>query len=198
MGKLYRLGDSYSQTMSDKYPDELNHSYYIAKHYGLEYVNVGYGGAACSDILTQLISILFDCKKGDMLLVGIPSLNRVGYLDNSNNYIDSAKYTNEELLRMRSIALTTNRELQLTINNNIVYQVNKILYELDKRGIQVFTMYNDVEHFFEPINLIFKNFVDWVKENGFEDLSPKGNMHYLYGVQETLAKEIIKLIDEKI
>jgi len=198
MGKLYRLGDSWSQTMPDKYPDEHNHSYYIAEHYGLEYVNVGYGGAACSDIITQLVSIMFNCETGDMILINIPSLDRVGYLDNENNYIDSTKYSNEEMLKMNSIAQLTDKELQYSVNNNIVHQLNKILHELDKRGVQVFTMYNDTSYFFETINLISANFTGWVDGLGFKDLSPKGNLHYLYGTQEKLAQEIIKLIDEKI
>ena len=130
--KLYRLGDSWSQVQTHRYPNDKNHSYHIAEHYKLEYVNVGYGGASCFDVLTQLISIMFDCKKGDMLLVGIPNLGRVGYMDDEDNYISSALYSNEQLLKMKSVELITNTKLQFVINKNIVHQINKILYELKK------------------------------------------------------------------
>ena len=194
--KLYRLGDSWSQVQSQKYPNDFNHSYHIAEHYKLEYVNVGFGGAACSDVLTQLTSIMFDCKKGDMLLVGIPSLRRVGYIDNKNNYISSAKYSNEELLKMESIKLTTNTQLQKVINKNIVHQINKILYELKKRGTKVYTMFNDEQGYFETINCIPIFFSRWIQENNWQDLSTKGNMHFVVGKQKDIAKGLIKLIDK--
>ena len=194
--KLYRLGDSWSQVQSQKYPNDFNHSYHIAEHYKLEYVNVGHGGAACFDVLTQLISIMFDCKKGDMLLVGIPSLRRVGYIDNKNNYISSAKYSNEELLKMESIKLTTNTQLQKVINKNIVHQINKILYELKKRGTKVYTMFNDEQGYFETINCIPIFFSRWIQENNWQDLSSKGNMHFVVGKQKDIAKGLIKLIDK--
>lgn len=194
--KLYRLGDSWSQVQSQKYPNDFNHSYHIAEHYKLEYVNVGFGGAACSDVLTQLTSIMFDCKKGDMLLVGIPSLRRVGYIDNKNNYISSAKYSNEELLKMESIKLTTNTQLQKVINKNIVHQINKILYELKKRGTKVYTMFNDEKGYFETINCIPILFTRWIQENNWQDLSSKGNMHFVVGKQKDIAKGLIKLIDK--
>lgn len=194
--KLYRLGDSWSQVQSQKYPNDFNHSYHIAEHYKLEYVNVGFGGAACSDVLTQLTSIMFDCKKGDMLLVGIPSLRRVGYIDNKNNYISSAKYSNEELLKMESIKLTTNTQLQKVINKNIVHQINKILYELKKRGTKVYTMFNDEQGYFETINCIPIFFSRWIQENNWQDLSSKGNMHFVVGKQKDIAKGLIKLIDK--
>ena len=194
--KLYRLGDSWSQVQFQKYPNDFNHSYHIAEHYKLEYVNVGFGGAACSDVLTQLTSIMFDCKKGDMLLVGIPSLRRVGYIDNKNNYISSAKYSNEELLKMESIKLTTNTQLQKVINKNIVHQINKILYELKKRGTKVYTMFNDEQGYFETINCIPIFFSRWIQENNWQDLSSKGNMHFVVGKQKDIAKGLIKLIDK--
>ncbi len=194
--KLYRLGDSWSQVQTHRYPNDLNHSYHIAEHYKLEYVNVGYGGAACFDVLTQLISIMFDCKKGDMLLVGIPNLGRVGYMDDEDNYISSALYSNEQLLKMKSVELITNTKLQFVINKNIVHQINKILYELKKRGTKVYTMFNDEQGYFKTINCIPIYFTHWIQERNWEDLSPKGNMHFVVGKQKDIAKGLIKLIDK--
>ena len=202
MGKLYRLGDSWSQTMHVEYPEDPNHSSYIAKHYGLEYVNVGYGGASISDLFTQLISIMFECKKDDMLLVGIPSLNRVGYLDRNNRYVNSSRLNEKDILELEAVGEITNEELQVNINNNLLYQINNILKLLDNKGVKIITLYNDSYNFFDTHNKINfdsdNEYVGWVDKMGWKDLSPKGNLHYLYGIQEELAKELIKFIDEKI
>ena len=52
--KLWRFGDSWSQTKEDVYPDDINHSYWIAEHFGLECINCGFGGASIFDIIKQI------------------------------------------------------------------------------------------------------------------------------------------------
>jgi hypothetical protein len=37
-------------------------------------------------------------------------------------------------------------------------------------------------------------YIGWCKDNGYEDLSPTGNLHYTLGCQRDVANKIIELI----
>mgnify|MGYP004148054209 FL=1 len=73
------------------------------------------------------------------------------------------------------------------------------------QGIKVYHFYNDninetpnIDNYISN-ELIFPNeraFTGWIKEQKYEDLSPKGNVHYMIGKQWYIAKKIIDLIED--
>ena len=107
----------------------------------------------------------------------------------------------------------TNKDLENILVNDVQHPISDILFYLIRihlhslisQGIKVYHFYNDnidenpnITNYISN-ELIFnsskRNFQSWIREQKYEDLSPKGNVHYLIGKQRDIANKIIDLIE---
>lgn len=200
MNKLWRFGDSYSQVMYDKYPDEKNHSYWVAKHFGLEYIDRGAGGLSILDCLIRMLESSNQMKPGDIILFNMPNSDRLGFYDVTGNKHNSSEYLKEELFSLQMYRDLLTSDSYKYINYTVIGILSKFLENKIKHGTEVYVFTNDVEDFNTfniPNKIRFKEsagFIDAVYCMGFEDNSDKGNLHYLYGIQKTFAEKIVEVI----
>lgn len=200
MNKLWRFGDSYSQVMYNRYPDEKNHSYWVAKYFGLEYVDRGAGGLSILDCLLRMIESSDDIKSGDMILFNMPNSDRLGFYDVELVKHNSSNFLKEELFLIDVYKELLTSDSYKYINHTLIGILSKFLEDKIKKGTRVYVFTNggeDYKTYKIPNKVRFKEndgFIGAVKDMGFEDNSHKGNLHYLYGVQEHFAKRIIEVI----
>lgn len=198
--KLWRFGDSYSTTQDERFGDiELNHSQYISDYFNLELVHLGQGGLSNIEIFNKILSNNENYKKNDMILINFASPSRTAVVQ--NNQISSTANGGEHTHDDENLKKIIINDLQYPISDMIFYLVKPFLESLIDRGVKVYHFYNDYAS--KPNNikneLIFRSFnngfTGWVKEKGWEDLEPTGNVHYLVGKQKELSQEIIKRIE---
>jgi hypothetical protein len=200
--KLWRFGDSWSKTQDDTYSNiELNHSHYIADYFGLELNHLGCGGFSNLQIFKKILENTHLYSPNDIILINFASISRVSIIDG-----DTAICTADG-----GISVFENKILRNVILNDVGDTISDILFYLIKAhleslinaGVKVYHFYNDSSDEVLlnkiPNNLLFKNthnmgYIGWCKDNGYEDLSPTGNLHYTLGCQRDVANKIIELI----
>lgn len=205
INKLWRFGDSWSTT-DTKYDEiEKNHSHYVSEHFGLELNHFGKGGNSNLHIFSDILRLTPQFKEGDIVLINFASKSRVGSINKSkiNELISTADggiftHSNKDL---ENILIN---DVQHPISNILFYLIKIHLHSLISMGIKVYHFYNDNIDENPNINnyitneLIFptKNaFQGWIRQQKYQDLSPKGNVHYLVGKQRDIANKIIDLIE---
>lgn len=206
INKLWRFGDSWSTT-DDKYDEiEKNHSHYVSEHFDLELNHHGRGGHSNLHIFSDILRLTPQFKEGDMVLINFACKSRIGIINKSKvgGLISTADggtftHTNKDL---ENILVN---DVQHPISDILFYLIRTHLHSLISQGIKVYHFYNDnidenpnITNYISN-ELIFnsskRNFQNWIREQKYEDLSPKGNVHYLIGKQRDIANKIIDLIE---
>ena len=206
INKLWRFGDSWSTT-DDKYDEiEKNHSHYVSEHFDLELNHHGRGGHSNLHIFSDILRLTPQFKEGDMVLINFACKSRIGIINKSKvgGLISTADggtftHTNKDL---ENILVN---DVQHPISDILFYLIRTHLHSLISQGIKVYHFYNDnidenpnITNYISN-ELIFnsskRNFQNWIREQKYEDLSPKGNVHYLIGKQRDIANKIINLIE---
>jgi hypothetical protein len=206
INKLWRFGDSWSTT-DEKYDEiEKNHSHYVSEHFGLELNHHGRGGHSNLHIFSDILRLTPQFKEGDMVLINFACKSRIGIINKSKvgGLISTADggtftHTNKDL---ENILVN---DVQHPISDILFYLIRTHLHSLISQGIKVYHFYNDnidenpnITNYISN-ELIFnsskRNFQNWIREQKYEDLSPKGNVHYLIGKQRDIANKIIDLIE---
>ena len=198
INKLWRFGDSWSTT-DEKYDEiEKNHSHYVSEHFGLELNHHGRGGHSNLHIFSDILRLTPQFKEGDMVLINFACKSRIGIINKSKvgGLISTANKDLENILV---------NDVQHPISDILFYLIRTHLHSLISQGIKVYHFYNDnidenpnITNYISN-ELIFnsskRNFQNWIREQKYEDLSPKGNVHYLIGKQRDIANKIIDLIE---
>ena len=206
INKLWRFGDSWSTT-DDKYDEiEKNHSHYVSEHFDLELNHHGRGGHSNLHIFSDILRLTPQFKEGDMVLINFACKSRIGIINKSKvgGLISTA---------VAGTFTHTNKDLENILVNDVQHPISDILFDLIRthlhslisQGIKVYHFYNDnidqnpnITNYISN-ELIFnsskRNFQNWIREQKYEDLSPKGNVHYLIGKQRDIANKIIDLIE---
>lgn len=206
INKLWRFGDSWSTT-DEKYDEiEKNHSHYVSEHFGLELNHHGRGGHSNLHIFSDILRLTPQFKEGDMVLINFACKSRIGIINKSKvgGLISTADggtftHTNKDL---ENILVN---DVQHPISDILFYLIRTHLHSLISQGIKVYHFYNDnidenpnITNYISN-ELIFnsskRNFQNWIREQKYEDLSSKGNVHYLIGKQRDIANKIIDLIE---
>jgi hypothetical protein len=195
---LWRFGDSWSLTQNDKFKHiELNHSYYVAEHYGLELKHYGRGGYGNLQIFNEIIKQDSNYKKGDIILINFASRMRTVVVNEKS--IISTSDADDKVF--------SNKILQDIVINNLEYPIQDMIFFLIKpyfksllnRGIDVYHFYNDetdnIYGIDNRLNFDNLNYIQWCIQNNYQDLSPSGNVHYKLGCQKEIANKIIELIE---
>jgi hypothetical protein len=169
---LWRFGDSWSTTQdTDYFKIELNHSKYVADYFNLDYKNLGIGGYSNLQIFNDLIKNQNNFKENDIILINFASVSRVAVVENG---------------------------IVSCVSNGDAYNTHKLM----DRNIRTYFFFLDQRvELGLPNELVFKSnlgsgFIHWCIENDYQDLSPKGNVHYKLGSQKDIANKIIQLIGE--
>lgn len=202
MNKLWRFGDSYSVTQDWQYPEDPNHSNFVAKHFNLKLEHLGAGGLSILDCLTRMINITHLVQSNDMIILNLPSSSRASFLDSNGKLINSSQFQDDEILENEELKNVLFSDWYPILLRGYIHLLSSVLNSFIDRGARVFVFVNDSYDWKLdlPNKVRFNESKGWVtsvKEMGFEDLSPKGNLHYLYGVQEQFAQEIIKVIEDE-
>ena len=202
MNKLWRFGDSYSQTEHFKYKDEQNHSEFVAQHYELQLEHLGFGGLGILDCLTRMLDNSHQMKKGDMILINLPAVERRTFININGDIVNTSQFEDSEVLKNDEIRKVVTEDWYDILVRGYIHLMSTFLNSCIKNEIDVFVFTNQHEDFTLPLpnKVKFKEADGWVdamKEMGIEDLSDKGNLHYLYGKQEYLSKRIIEVIENE-
>ena len=135
-----------------------------------------------------------------MLLINFASRSRFAIVENDEIIKINGGETDMNNQTIRNGVLSN---LVIPISDIIFYLIKPFLELLIKKGIRVYHFYNDVDREDGLVSTKIKNelifyvnvgFIQWVSDNGYEDLSPNGNIHYLVGKQKEIAEEIINKI----
>jgi hypothetical protein len=198
---LWRFGDSWSTTNDiDYFKIELNHSKYVADYFNLDYKNLGIGGYSNLQIFNDLIKNQNNFKKNDIVLINFASVSRIAIVEdfeiscvaNGGSYDDVSKLMVDVIVN----------DMGKPISDILFYLIKSFIESLIDKGIRVYFFFLD-----EIIELNLKNglifessmgngFIHWCIENDYQDLSPKGNVHYKLGSQKDIANKIIELIEQ--
>ena len=197
---LWRFGDSWSTTQDDEYFEiELNHSKYVADYFNLEYKNLGTGGYSNLQIFNSLLKNQNSFQENDIVLINFASVSRVAVVEDGivSCISNGGGYNNHKL--MDNIIIY---DMGKPISDILFYLIRSFIESLTKRNIRIYFFFLD-----QRINLQLNNeiifesdmdngFIHWCIENDYQDLSPKGNVHYKIGSQKDIANKIIQLIEE--
>lgn len=202
MNKLWRFGDSYSQTEKHKYPDELNHSEIVSSHFNLDLKHLGFGGLGILDALSRMLEHSHLMKSGDMILINLPASQRYTFISKNGDIVNTSQFEDSEILKNEDIRRIVTEDFYHIILRGYIHLMDKFLKSCKDKGIEIYTFINQSEDFNLdlPFKVRFKESMGWVdsvKIMGIEDLSERGNLHYLYGKQEYLAKRIIEVIENE-
>ena len=135
-----------------------------------------------------------------MLLINFASRSRFAIVENDEIIKINGGETDMNNQTIRNGVLSN---LVIPISDIIFYLIKPFLELLIKKGIRVYHFYNDVDREDGLVSTKIKNelifdvnvgFIQWISDNGYEDLSPNGNIHYLVGKQKEIAEEIINKI----
>lgn len=198
---LWRFGDSWATTLTDDSTLQIedNHSKYVADYFDLEYKNLGTGGYSNLEIFNSLIENQNSFNENDIVLINFASVSRAAIVENGKISCTS-----------NGGSYNTNKLMVDVIIHDMVKPISDILFYLIRSFIQSLVERNIRTYFFfldEQLNLELKNelvfesnlgnsYMYWCKANGYEDLSPKGNVHYKMGSQRLIANKIIELIED--
>lgn len=199
--KLWRFGDSWSTTKDDEFRDiELNHSQYIADYFDLDYKNLGAGGFSNLEIFSKLLENNDNYKKNDIILINFASVFRIAVVENGKiSCTSNGDFNNEQPKLMQDIILN---DMGKPISDILFFLIAKYLKTLEERQIRIYYFFLDGHGKLDLKNqLEFRGsqgngFIFWCKDNGYEDLSPNGNVHYTVGSQKSIANKIIELIEQ--
>ncbi len=203
MNKLWRFGDSWSTTQDNLYSHiELNHSKYIADYFGLELIHLGHGGFSNLEIFKRILENTHLYKPNDIILINFTSIHRVSVIDGDNVICTSD--AGNSVFKSKKLMKIVSNEIGGVISDILFYLIKSHLESLIDMGVKVYYFYNDASNYNCPIKiknqLKFKNknntgYTGWCAENGYEDLTPAGNVHYTLGSQRNIANKIIELIE---
>lgn len=197
---LWRYGDSWSTTQDDVYFEiELNHSNYIADYFNLDYKNLGAGGYSNLQIFNDLIKNQNNFKENDIILINFASISRVAVVeDGIVSCVSSAgSYNTHKLIDDVII-----HDMGKPISDILFYLIRSFIQSLVDRNIRTYFFFLDQRVDLRLTNeIVFKSnlgngFIHWCIENDYQDLSPKGNVHYKLGSQKDIANKIIELIEQ--
>lgn len=197
---LWRYGDSWSTTQDDVYFEiELNHSNYIADYFNLNYKNLGVGGYSNLQIFNDLIKNQNNFKENDIILINFASISRVAVVENGivSCTSNGSAYNTHRL--MDSVII---HDMGKPISDILFYLIRSFIQTLVDRNIRIYFFF--LEHRIDlglTNEIVFKSnlgngFIHWCIENDYQDLSPKGNVHYKLGSQKDIANKIIELIEQ--
>ena len=203
LNKLWRFGDSYSKTQDQQFGDiELNHSVYISEHFNMELVHLGDGGLSNLEIFQRILSNNQNYREGDMILINFAHTSRTALVENhkiictANGHNMSSNNKNLENIIIN--------DLTEPISDIIFYLIKPFLESLMDNGIKVYHFYNghDIYPDYIKNELTFLRdtqsigYQNWIYEQGWEDLTPTGNLHYVVGKQRAISEVIINKIEE--
>ena len=202
INKLWRFGDSWSTTADNKYSNiELNHSQYIADYFGLELKHLGAGGLSNLQIFKRILENTHLYSPNDIILINFASTHRVSIID--GNTIVCTANGGDMVFKNKILMNVISNDMGKPLSDILFYLIKSHLESLMHMGVKVYQFCND-NSYEDSVkiknNLIFKNtyntgFIGWCKDNGYEDLSPAGNVHYTVGSQRNIANKIIELIE---
>jgi hypothetical protein len=197
---LWRFGDSWSLTSDHIHKHiESNHSKYISDYFGVKLKHLGKGGFSNLEIFHTLLSNNNNYKKNDIILINFASTSRCAIIENDKV---SCTANGSELVESNKIMMDILiNDLQYPISNILFYLIKVYLEQLINKGIRVYHFFNDYHNNYctdiDGVLIFNKNgYTDWCIENGYQDLSPNGNLHYTLGSQKSIANKIIQLIEK--
>lgn len=197
---LWRFGDSWSTTNEYDYSKiELNHSKYVADYFDLDYKNLGVGGYSNLQIFNDLIKNQNNFKENDIVLINFASVSRIAAVEDGkvSCISNGGEYNTHKL--MDSIII---HDMGKPISDILFYLIRSFIQSLLGRGIRIYFFFLDERVNLELNNeIIFESnmgsgYIHWCIENDYQDLSPKGNVHYKLGSQKSIASKIIELIEQ--
>ena len=141
-------------------------------------------------------------KKGDMILINLPAVERRTFININGDIVNTSQFEDSEVLKNDEIRKVVTEDWYDILVRGYIHLMSTFLNSCIKNEIDVFVFTNQHEDFTLPLpnKVKFKEADGWVdamKEMGIEDLSDKGNLHYLYGKQEYLSKRIIEVIENE-
>jgi len=211
---LYHFGDSFSIAIGY----DMSFGKKIADNYELRYVHLGVGGDSNDQILQKIMKEQYQIKRGDVILINFSFLSRFLTVDENGTLISSARYFDdsqkwftEDQLEYFNYDVTV---LDYFLNNNYEYNIrlfsliNTFLSILVERGVTIYSVMIRKENLFKGKKiykiedydlklfneLIFEpTYFDWLVNRGWKN---EEEGHYTKGIQEELAQEYIKRIDQ--
>lgn len=201
---LWRFGDSWSTTKDYIYSHiELNHSDYIAEYFNMNLNHLGDGGYSNLDIFKIILENSNKYKSNDIILINFASISRVGIVDKLG--VVNTSNGGDTIFKNKTMMNIISNDMGTPISDILFYLIDTYLKSLIENGIRVYYFFNDNTRgdFSLTLNseLIFENdmngsFIGWCIENGHQDLTPTGNVHFTLGSQKSIANKIIELIEQ--
>jgi len=197
---LWRFGDSWATTKDNIYFEiERNHSNYISDYFDMEFVQLAVGGFSNLQIFKTLIENSNKFQKNDIILINFASVSRIAIVEdfeiscvaNGGSYDDVSKLMVNVIVN----------DMGKPISDILFYLIKSFIESLIDRGIRVYFFFLDERIELNLKNeLIFKSsmgkgFIHWCIENGHQDLTENGNVHYTLGSQKIISNKIIELIE---
>ena len=204
MGDIFHFGDSYSCTGENK---EKHFVELLSEDMGYNYNGIGrIPGGSNEQILTKLLSIVYEIKKKDMLFFNFSFFTRGCFYDSSINDIRSTNsYYNED---NKNISVHADEKIMeiLTYQLNCVEDYNRRLFTqfdiifrlLIKNNVFVNYIFIDNYDWSNKLlchgnNITFNNgFQNWLHEKSFHN---NEECHYTRNVQPLIYNEIKDMID---
>jgi hypothetical protein len=211
---LYHFGDSFTIALGS----DGSFGKIIADYYELEYFHLGNGGDSNDQILEKIMKEQYPIKKGDVVLINFSFLSRFLTVDENGNLVSSARYFDDSNKGFtgdqREYFNNDDTVLDYFLNNNYEYNIrlfsliNTFLSILVERGITVYSVmirkedlykgkkiYKIEDYDLKLFNeLIFEpTYFDWLVNKGWKN---EEEGHYTKGIQEELAQEYIKRIND--
>ena len=205
---LWRFGDSWSVTQDNLYGNiEKNHSKYIADHFKMDWIQKGNEGTSNFEILIDIIENIHHYKENDIILISWSYKNRYTAVEDGKLLCTNGAAETYE--KIKDIPLLKNilmNDMIKPINDIIFYIFNSLSLSLLEKNINIYHFFIDKsgDEYTLPNKLLFESagnlggFEDWCEENGYRDLSPKGNEHYTLGSQKQIANHLIERINNNV
>ncbi len=200
INNLWRFGDSWSTTEDTKHSNiELNHSHYIAEYFGLKLKHLGAGGLSNLEIFKKILENTHLYKPNDIILINFASTFRISIVD--DNMVLCTVNGGEQVFKNKTLMQVVSNDMGKPISDILFYLIKAHLESLINMGVKVYHFYND-DSANNSINiknnLVFESidgYIGWCIDNGYQDLTPMGNVHYTLGSQRNIANKIIELIE---
>jgi hypothetical protein len=211
---LYHFGDSFSMSLGNG----QNFGKKIADYYELGYLHLGVGGDSNDQIIEKIMKEQHQIKRGDVVLINFSFLSRFLTVDENGTLISSARYFDDSNRGFTGDQLEyfnhDDTVLDYFLNNNYEYNIrlfsliNTFLSILVERKITIYSVmirkedlykgkkiYKIEDYDLKLFNeLIFEpNYFEWLVNKGWKN---EEEGHYTKGVQEELAQEYIKRINQ--
>jgi hypothetical protein len=211
---LYHFGDSFTIGLGS----DGSFGKIIANHYELGYLHLGVGGDSNDQIIEKIMKEQHQIKRGDVVLINFSFLSRFLTVDENGTLISSARYFDDSNRGFTGNQLEyfnhDDTVLDYFLNNNYEYNIrlfsliNTFLSILVERKITIYSVmirkedlykgkkiYKIEDYDLKLFNeLIFEpNYFEWLVNKGWKN---EEEGHYTKGVQEELAQEYIKRINQ--